>query len=52
MNRFRRVIHPRSAIAPEIIRDEDGHAVFSFAEREWPHGWTGVGAPHAAVYSR
>ena len=25
---------------------------FSFAERDWPHGWKGVGAPHGAVFTR
>ena len=36
----------------EAFRDADGKAGFSFAEREWPHGWKGVGAPHGAVFSR
>jgi hypothetical protein len=36
----------------EAFRDSDGKPGFSFAEREWPHGWTGVGAPHGAVFSR
>ena len=34
----------------ETFRDADGKAGFSFAEREWPHGWKGVGAPHGAVF--
>jgi hypothetical protein len=34
------------------FRDADGKPGFSFAEREWPHGWKGVGAPHGAVFSR
>jgi hypothetical protein len=34
------------------FRDEDGQTGFSFAEREWPHGWKGVGAPHGAIFSR
>ena len=36
----------------EAFRDSDGTPGFSFAEREWPHGWKGVGAPHGAVFSR
>jgi hypothetical protein len=36
----------------EAFRDADGKPGFSFAEREWPHGWKGVGAPHGAVFSR
>jgi hypothetical protein len=36
----------------EAFRDSDGKAGFSFAERAWPHGWKGVGAPHGAVFSR
>jgi hypothetical protein len=34
------------------FRDTDGQPGFSFAAREWPHGWKGVGAPHGAVFSR
>jgi hypothetical protein len=34
------------------FRDVDGQAGFSFAERDWPHGWRGVGAPHGAVFTR
>lgn len=34
------------------FRDTDGQPGFSFAEREWPHGWKGAGAPHGAVFSR
>jgi hypothetical protein len=34
------------------FRDADGKTGFSFAEREWPHGWKGAGAPHGAVFSR
>lgn len=34
------------------FRDVDGLPGFSFAEREWPHGWKGVGAPHGAVFTR
>ncbi len=34
------------------FRDTDGQPGFSFAEREWPHGWKGVGKPHGAVFTR
>lgn len=34
------------------FRDEDGQPGFSFASRKWPHGWTGTGKPHGAVFSR
>lgn len=34
------------------FRDVDGKAGFSFASRKWPHGWTGSGKPHGAVFSR
>ncbi|MFZ1099402.1 MAG: hypothetical protein WAN26_08355 [Steroidobacteraceae bacterium] len=34
------------------FRDVDGQVGFSFAERVWPHGWRGVGAPHGAVFTR
>jgi len=34
------------------FRDTDGLPGFSFAEREWPHGWKGVGYPHGAVFTR
>ena len=34
------------------FRGEDGLPGFSFAERKWPHGWTGAGRPHGAVFSR
>jgi hypothetical protein len=36
----------------DSFRDQDGQPGFSFAEREWPHGWKGIGAPHGAVFSR
>jgi hypothetical protein len=36
----------------EAFRDSDGLVGFSFAEREWPHGWKGVGMPHGAVFTR
>ncbi len=34
------------------FRGTDGKIGFTFAEREWPHGWKGVGAPHGAVFTR
>lgn len=34
------------------FRDTDGQPGFSFRKREWPHGWTGEGKPHGAVFSR
>jgi hypothetical protein len=36
----------------ETFRGSDGKVGFSFAEQSWPHGWTGEGAPHGAVFSR
>ncbi|MBX7531609.1 hypothetical protein K3165_01575 [Qipengyuania sp. 1XM1-15A] len=36
----------------EDFRGQDGEPGFSFAEQTWPHGWTGEGAPHGAVFSR
>lgn len=36
----------------EAFRDLDGRPGFSFSERDWPHGWHGVGTPHGAVFSR
>lgn len=36
----------------ENFRDTDGKPGFSFADRQWPHGWKGSGAPHGAVFSR
>ncbi len=36
----------------EAFRDTDGKVGFSFADRQWPHGWKGSGAPHGAVFSR
>ena len=36
----------------EAFRDTDGQVGFSFAKRAWPHGWTGEGSPHGAVFSR
>lgn len=36
----------------DAFRDTDGQPGFSFAEREWPHGWKGVGTPHGAVFTR
>jgi hypothetical protein len=34
------------------FRGDDGQLGFSFANRAWPHGWTGEGRPHGAVFSR
>jgi hypothetical protein len=34
------------------FRDTDGKPGFSFAEREWPHGWKGAAQPHGAVFTR
>src|SRR5712671_673936 len=34
------------------FRDRDGLPGFSFAARDWPHGWKGVGYPHGAVFTR
>ena len=36
----------------DSFRGEDGETGFSFANRKWPHGWTGNGKPHGAVFSR
>lgn len=36
----------------ETFRDTDGKVGFSFANRQWPHGWSGEGTPHGAVFSR
>ena len=36
----------------EAFRDVDGQPGFSFSERDWPHGWRGVGTPHGAVFTR
>ena len=34
------------------FRGDDGRPGFSFANRAWPHGWSGEGSPHGAVFSR
>ena len=34
------------------FHDADGQPGFSFGKRTWPHGWTGEGKPHGAVFSR
>ncbi|HZS58364.1 MAG TPA: hypothetical protein VFA43_03775 [Gemmatimonadaceae bacterium] len=34
------------------FHDTDGKAGFNFANRTWPHGWRGSGAPHGVVFSR
>lgn len=36
----------------EKFRDADGKPGFSFDSRAWPHGWTGAGQAHGAVFSR
>ena len=36
----------------EGFRGDDGKPGISFAPRRWPHGWTGEGKPHGAVFSR
>lgn len=35
----------------DAFRGEDGKPGFSFGPRAWPHGWTGEGQPHGAVFS-
>ena len=34
------------------FHDAEGKPGFNFENREWPHGWTGSGQPHGAVFSR
>jgi hypothetical protein len=34
------------------FHDANGKPGFDFANREWPHGWKGSGAPHGVVFSR
>ena len=36
----------------DAFRGADGKTGFSFADRQWPQGWKGTGAPHGAVFSR
>ncbi len=36
----------------DTFRDSDGKVGFGFADRKWPHGWTGSALPHGAVFSR
>ncbi|MFZ0418500.1 MAG: hypothetical protein WAM04_10370 [Candidatus Sulfotelmatobacter sp.] len=36
----------------DSFRDTDGKIGFSFADRDWPHGWKGSGLPHGVVFSR
>lgn len=36
----------------ETFRDTDGKVGFNMAGKAWPHGWTGDGKPHGAVFSR
>ena len=34
------------------FRGTDGKTGFTFADRKWPHGWSGTAAAHGAVFSR
>jgi len=34
------------------FHDDKGRPGFDFANRQWPHGWTGTGEPHGVVFSR
>ena len=34
------------------FRGTDGKTGFTFADREWPHGWRGTAMAHEAVFSR
>ena len=34
------------------FHDDKGRPGFDFADRQWPHGWTGTGEPHGVVFSR
>lgn len=36
----------------DAFHDADGKPGFNFADRQWPHGWTGSGKPHGIVFSR
>jgi hypothetical protein len=36
----------------ETFRDTDGKVGFAMAGKTWPHGWTGDGRAHGAVFSR
>jgi hypothetical protein len=36
----------------EAFHDAGGKPGFDFANRDWPHGWKGTGAPHGVVFSR
>jgi hypothetical protein len=36
----------------DAFRGTDGKIGFTFADREWPHGWKGSGVAHGAVFSR
>jgi hypothetical protein len=42
----------KAKILDDAFRDTDGKIGFSFANRQWPHGWNGSGLPHGAVFSR
>ncbi len=34
------------------FHDANRETGFDFANRTWPHGWTGTGRPHGVVFSR
>jgi hypothetical protein len=36
----------------DAFHDAEGKPGFNFADRQWPHGWTGSGKPHGVVFSR
>jgi hypothetical protein len=36
----------------DAFRGTDGKIGFTFAERDWPHGWKGSGVAHGAIFSR
>jgi len=36
----------------DTFHDVDGKPGFSFADREWPHGWKGSGLPHGVGRNR
>jgi hypothetical protein len=36
----------------DAFHDTEGKPGFNFADRTWPHGWTGSGKPHGVVFSR
>jgi hypothetical protein len=36
----------------DAFHDADGRPGYNLADRQWPHGWTGSGLPHGAVFSK